>query len=41
MAEKLEALKSLLKVWNKEVFGEVEDNKREALVKFRKMQNPL
>ena len=31
--EKIKALKSKLKVWNKEVFGRVEENKKKSLSK--------
>ena len=33
LMEKIKALKSKLKVWNKEVFGRVEENKKKALSK--------
>ena len=46
MMEKLKALKSNLKVWNKEVFGRVEKNNKKALQKVAawddtKNQRPL
>ena len=31
--EKIKALKSKLKIWNKEMFGRVEENKKNALSK--------
>ena len=37
--EKTKALKENLKVWNKEVFGMVEANKKSALVKVSQWDN--
>ena len=33
LMEKIKALKSKLKIWNKEMFGRVEENKKNALSK--------
>lgn len=39
VAEKLKACKPFLKAWNREVFGKVEDNKKDALKRLANLES--